>query len=111
MRIRQAEGHGDPGEQQRAWVCTLAQPDRSAQVKVSSTLTEADITVGDLIELKAGDIVPVEMREAVCATVEGVPVFRGKFGVSRGSFALQVVDAPQTAQFEASTQNMEDANG
>lgn len=106
-----AEGHGDQGEQQRAWVCHLRSRIEGAQVKVSSTLTETDITVGDLIELKVGDIVPVEMREAVCATVEEVPVFRGKFGVSRGSFALQVVDAPQTAQFEASTQNMEDTNG
>lgn len=104
------EGHSDQGVQQRAWGHHLRSQIEGAQVMISSTLTETDITVGDLIELKAGDIVPVDMREAVCATVDGVPVFRGKFGVSRGSFALQVVDAPHTAQFEASTQNTEEAN-
>ena len=78
---------------------------------MSSTLTDTEITVGDLIVLKAGDIVPIEMREAVYAMVEGIPVFRGKFGVSRGSFALQVLDAPVAAQLEQLSLAQENTNG
>ena len=102
---------GEEGEPDAAWAGHIQNRIEGAQVWVSSTLTDTEITVGELIELKPGDIVPVEMREAVCANVEGVPVFRGKFGVSRGSFALQIVDAPLIGQLEVSKRDMEDVNG
>lgn len=105
----EATGRGSQGEIECAWLGHMRNRIEAARVKVSSALTEADITVGELIELKPGDVIPVEMRDAVCATVEGVPVFRGKFGVSRGSLALQVVDAPQTKQFE--NPNVEEPDG
>ena len=52
--------------------------------------TTADISVRDLMKLKAGDIIPINMPKALDICVENLPVFRGTFGVSSGRNALRI---------------------
>ncbi len=86
----------DVTERDERWISALRERMKAAPVKVSSTLCTSDLTVRDLMALEAGDIVPVEIPEAVTACVDGVPVFRGRYGVSRGARALQVVEMIRT---------------
>ena len=74
------------------WAIALAEEIKEADVEVSSVLTETEITLSDLNDLKAGDIIPIDLPEKVTIRVEDIPVFRGNFGISDGKNAIKVTD-------------------
>ena len=87
----------DRAERDGRWANALKETIKSADVEIRSTLTHTVITLRELLELKPGDVVPAEIPEVVVACVDGVPVFRGKFGTSRGNIALEVTDPPASS--------------
>ncbi len=74
------------------WINSLREEIKSAPVQISSTLTETTISLRELKSLKVGDVIPVDVPDLVVAEVEGIPVFRGQYGLSRGSRAIKVVE-------------------
>jgi len=50
------------------------------------------VSIHDLIELKKGDVIPIDMPETVLLEVEDVPVFRGKLGLSDGNYAIEIIE-------------------
>jgi flagellar motor switch protein FliM len=75
------------------WAPALARGLAEAKVEVRAVLAEVDISLGELVRLKPGDVVPIEApREAVLLAGE-VPLYRARFGVSRGRNALTVTEA------------------
>ena len=44
----------------------------------------------DCVNIKAGDVIPIDVPELVTLCAEDVPLFRAKFGVSQGSRALKI---------------------
>ena len=44
------------------------------------------------MKIREGDIIPLEVPDLVTVSAEGVPVFRGKYGISRGNTAVKVVE-------------------
>jgi flagellar motor switch protein FliM len=74
------------------WINSLREEIKSAPVNISSTLTETSITLRELNNLKVGDVIPVDLPEYVTGEVDGIPVFRGQYGLSRGSRAIKIVD-------------------
>ncbi len=65
---------------------------RSAEINVCVNLGAAHITVGDLVNLSVGDIIPL-MQDAdgeLEILVEGVPKLKCFLGVSRGNRAVQI---------------------
>jgi flagellar motor switch protein FliM len=74
------------------WPVSLRNEIKSTVVELEATLVETEITVGELINMKPGDVIPIDLPRAVSACVDGVPVFTGQFGVSRGNNALKVLE-------------------
>ena len=74
----------------RRWLNALQEEIPFAKVEISSTLTEATLTVQQLLEMRPGDIIPVNLPETVILNVEDIPIFRGKFGVSYGVNAIKI---------------------
>jgi len=74
------------------WLQALKEEIQIAEVEISSTLTEATLTVRELLDVRPGDIIPIELPETVVLYVEDVPTFRGKFGVSNNSNAIKVTE-------------------
>jgi flagellar motor switch protein FliM len=58
------------------------------EVDINSVFIETDISVGELMSLKAGDFVPVNMTETTTVCCEDVPLFEGKIGVSNQAAAV-----------------------
>ncbi|ANB02796.1 flagellar motor switch protein FliM [Ectothiorhodospira sp. BSL-9] len=73
------------------WPKALREELKMIQVNVSATLAEAELTVAEMINLKPGDVIPIEMPENIILRAEDVPVLRGEFGVSNGFNALKIV--------------------
>lgn len=74
------------------WAVLLQEEVKSASVEVSTTLATAEVTLGDVLNFKPGDVLAIDLPEAIIARVEEVPVFRARYGVSRGNLALKVVE-------------------
>jgi flagellar motor switch protein FliM len=74
------------------WQRALEEEIPLAKVEISSVLTEVTLTVEQLLEIKPGDIIPVDLPETVILNVEDIPLFRGQFGVSNGINALKIVE-------------------
>lgn len=75
------------------WAAALSRTLAEAKIEVRAVLAEAEISLGELVRLKPGDVVPIEApREAVLLAGD-VPLYRARFGVSRGRNALTVTEA------------------
>jgi len=74
------------------WGFALREEVKSAQVHLSCTLTEVEMNLRDVLEMKAGDVIPVDMPELATVSAEGVPVFRGKYGIANGNEAVKVIE-------------------
>lgn len=82
----------DRAEFDERWTAALREEMKAARVEVACTLTEAELTLRELMNLSAGDVIPIEFSPIVVAKVEGLPAFRCQYGMHRGNKALKVVD-------------------
>lgn len=89
--LLQAGMQSDRQEMDERWPASLAAEVKEAKVELRAVLAETELTLGDVMGLKAGDVISIDLPRHVTARVEGVPVFRAQYGVSRGSSALKIL--------------------
>lgn len=77
-------------EVDKRWVKQLSQQAQSADVKLRAEFITIPSTIGQVLKLKAGDVLPINMPETITAKVDGVPVMECGFGTSNGRYALRV---------------------
>ncbi|MFI3186903.1 MAG: flagellar motor switch protein FliM [Methylococcaceae bacterium] len=82
----------DSGEVDDGWQLALRGEVLRAKVSVNSLLVEKDMTIRDVMRLKKGDVIPIDMPDTVILKAEGIPVFEGKVGISDGNYAIQIID-------------------
>ena len=82
----------DRGEVDGRWQESLRVEIMRSEVTLNSKLIEKEMTISEVIELKKGDVIPIEMPETVLLEVENVPVFRGKLGLSDGNYAIEIIE-------------------
>ncbi|MGD8911965.1 MAG: flagellar motor switch protein FliM [Candidatus Thiodiazotropha sp.] len=80
----------DRGERDERWERSLKDEIMVAKIELSSYLTEVQMSVKQLAELKEGDIIPFDMPEEVEVEAAEVPIFKAKLGVSDGNYALKI---------------------
>lgn len=74
------------------WIKALREDVMSATVNLECDITRRDIPLRDIVDLKVGDVIPVEIPDLKLLTANGVPMFRTKLGQSRGHLSMQVVE-------------------
>ena len=73
------------------WATSIRAEMDFAEVELHATLLETQVSFQELLNLKPGDIVPVDFPATVVLCAEGMPMFRGQFGVSNGNNAIKVL--------------------
>ena len=81
---------GDSAEPDRRWVKLMTQQIQSANVELVAELAHAPATVEQLLSLKPGDFIELDLKQAIQAKVSGVPVLDCHYGISNGRYALKV---------------------
>ena len=76
---------------QTAWAPVLGAMLQRADIEARAILAEAQISLGDLVRLVPGDVIPIEAPQQVTLLAGDVPLYRGKFGVSQGRNALKIL--------------------
>jgi flagellar motor switch protein FliM len=61
-----------------------------ARVHLRCPLAVTELPLGELLRLKAGDVLPVELPDHARLMVEGVSLFEGRYGVWKGSRAVKI---------------------
>ncbi|MDE2249289.1 MAG: flagellar motor switch protein FliM [Pseudomonadota bacterium] len=79
----------DRADRDGRWTETLHEEVLDAEVEISSLLLESQMTIGDFLHLRPGDVIPVQLPELVTVYAEDVPVFRGRYGQSSGYNAIR----------------------
>jgi flagellar motor switch protein FliM len=72
------------------WTQSLREEIEEAEVDIVPVLGKASLSVGKLVDLKPGDVIPCDFDGNVTLYAEGVPVLRGSYGASRGQQAVKV---------------------
>lgn len=80
----------DRTEVDNRWVSLLSVQVQGAAVELVAELASTEITLRDILALKEGDVIPMEIPEEIIAEVAGIPVLECKYGVVNGQYALQV---------------------
>jgi flagellar motor switch protein FliM len=93
----------DRVEKDDRWNVCLREEIEDADVELSTHLGETAITIGQLLNLKPGDILNCDFTGKVLVRVEDVPMFRGSFGVSRGQQAIKLEEKIRRNNPSAST--------
>lgn len=79
--------HGDIDER---WAILLKEELMHARINMQALFLEKQIPVSDLINFKAGDIIPVDLPEQVMILAEDMPIIRGQYGEHQGYTAVKV---------------------
>ena len=81
---------GDSSEPDRRWVNLLKEQIQAAEVELVTELGTAPATVEQLLALKPGDFIELDLNPLVQAKVDGVPVFDCHYGVADGHYAIKI---------------------
>ncbi|UAA38162.1 flagellar motor switch protein FliM [Paraneptunicella aestuarii] len=72
------------------WSRALRDEILDVQVELSTHMMDIRMPLGKVMDLKDGDIIPIEMPEFITVLIEGLPTFRSKLGRSREYLALKI---------------------
>jgi flagellar motor switch protein FliM len=80
----------DTDDRDDRWVTALRNDVMEAKVLLECELARRDITLRDIVNMKVGDVVPIELGDFQTVTANRVPMFRSQIGQSNGNLALKV---------------------
>ncbi|EKE18188.1 MAG: hypothetical protein ACD_10C00096G0003 [uncultured bacterium] len=74
----------------KRWIGTLRKQLQGAEVEIVAHLGSGKITLGQILKLKAGDVIPLNISERIQATVDNVPLIECTYGQQNGQYALKL---------------------
>ena len=74
------------------WSKALRDEILDVKVALSTHMLDLELPLETIVNMRSGDILPIEMPEYITVLIEGLPTFRSKLGRSRDNIALQIVE-------------------
>ncbi|MCK9512045.1 MAG: flagellar motor switch protein FliM [Pigmentiphaga sp.] len=86
------------------WTHLLSRQVRGAEVTLSADFLTLESTIGQLLRLRVGDMLPTSLPQTITAKIDGVPLMECAFGTFNGHHALRVLkmQAPAAASLDPS---------
>ena len=85
------------------WSQALRDEIMDVDVSIDARLLEKELTLRNVMDMKAGDIIPVDMPEHLVMKIEDLPTYRCKLGRVKDNLALQIAEKiprPETVKSE-----------
>ncbi|MDI3262759.1 MAG: flagellar motor switch protein FliM [Fulvimonas sp.] len=79
----------DRVERDDRWAELLHEEIFDAEVELSALLLETELSIGDFLRLRPGDVIPVQLPETATVFAEDVPIFRARYGQANGRAAVR----------------------
>jgi flagellar motor switch protein FliM len=74
----------------KRWLQLLSKQVQCATIELIATLGTANVTIEQILKMRNGDIIPLEVDENITASVDGVPYMECKYGVFNNQYALRI---------------------
>lgn len=74
------------------WSKALRDEILDVKVELSTHMMDLTLSLQKIMDMKAGDIIPIDMPEHITVMIEELPTFRAKLGRSRDNLALKITD-------------------
>ena len=87
--VLDADVQSDRADRDDRWAEMLQEEVLDAEVGLSSLLLDVQLSLGEFLHLRPGDVIPVQLPELATVYAEDVPVFRGRYGQSGGRNAVR----------------------
>ena len=81
---------GETMQTDNRWVRLMTQQIQTAEVEITADFGTAKSTLGALLNLRVGDVLPLNVPELVSGKVDGVPIMECSYGKFNGQYALRV---------------------
>ena len=88
--ILDAGVQSDRGDVDERWAILLKEELLHAKVGIQAIFAEKELKISDLLNFKAGDIIPIDMPEQMLILAEDIPVMRGQYGEYQGNAAVKI---------------------
>ncbi|MDP2823759.1 MAG: flagellar motor switch protein FliM [Sulfuritalea sp.] len=82
--------HSEQASSDKRWTGTLTRQLQTAEVELVATLGNANVTFGDIVNMKIGDVIPIAIDSNIPVAVNGVPVLECHYGIRNGQYALKI---------------------
>ncbi len=82
------------------WLRQLSGQVPETEVELVANFTTTDCTLEELMSLKEGSVLPIELPSEVVATVDGIPVVSAKYGTFKKNYALSVIKRLEIPYFD-----------
>jgi flagellar motor switch protein FliM len=82
----------DLDDQDERWSKALREDVLDVSVPLSVVVARRQLRLRDILHMQPGDVIPVELPEALVMRAGGVPSFKVKLGSHKGHLALQVIE-------------------
>ena len=87
----------DRVDKDERWSDMMREQLQDAELDVTSQLARTELSLRSLMNLKAGDVLPIDKPRSVELRVEHLPMFRGQFGISSGKNAVKITEVLRQA--------------
>ena len=81
---------GDAVESDQRWVKLLTQEIQAAEIPLVAELAHAQSTVEQLMAMRVGDFIELDLESLIQAKVNGVPILECHYGTHNGKYAIKV---------------------
>ena len=81
---------GETLEMDKRWIRLMTQQIQTAEVEILANMGTAKVTLGDILNMKIGDVISIAVPDQITAEVDGVPVMECSYGKLNGQYALRV---------------------
>ncbi len=82
--------HSDQVSSDKRWTSTLRRQLQKAELELVVPLGSRQITLGEIMKMKVGDIIPFPIADLVTVNVNDAPVMKARYGVREGQYALKI---------------------
>ncbi|MBN3468485.1 flagellar motor switch protein FliM [Pseudomonas savastanoi pv. phaseolicola] len=82
----------DLDDQDERWINALKEDVLDVNVPLTTTIAQRQLPLRDILHMRPGDVIPVELSESLVMRANGVPSFKVKLGSHKGKMALQVIE-------------------
>jgi len=80
----------DNSEPDTRWMRMLTKQVQFAEVDLIAQLARTELTFNEILNMRAGDIIDLDLKPTLTAEVDGVPIFECRYGVLNGQYSIKV---------------------
>ena len=74
----------------KRWIGMLRKQLQGAEVEIVAAMGDTEVSLRQILKMKAGDVIPLNIPSKIIATVDSVPLMECTYGQQNGQYALRI---------------------